>query len=444
MTTLKPKMLSGWGGIQSPGSERRSENLEELTKTATLSRGLGRSYGDSSLPTAGAPPAANTTLADRILSFDPKMGLLKAEAGFPLCDLKRLFLKQGFFTPVSPGTQFVTLGGMVASDVHGKNHHVALTFGEHVQALRLRVADGRIIDCSREENSALFWATIGGMGLTGHILTVSVKLERTPSPWIYQESERVSNIDHFLSALNDAAADWPFTVGWVDCLKRGRNMGRGILIKGRWASADEAPKHDPKPGLSPIVPFNFPNWALNDLSVAAFNQTYYWKHWQTKKRSIVAATPFFYPLDGIQRWNRIYGKAGFTQHQCVIPKSAGPDTVRKYMELLTSLGGASFLCVIKDCGAQGQGMLSFPMPGTSIALDLPVRPGIVELIATLNRFLLNVGGRVYLAKDNFTSAEDFRLMEARLSRFEEVRKEWDPEQRFKSVQSVRLFGDSPN
>ena len=239
----------------------------------------------------------------------------------------------------------------------------------------MRVADGSIVDCSRQEHPDLFWATIGGMGLTGHILDVSVKLESIPTPWIMQESERVPDIDHFLNSLTEAASSWPFTVGWVDCLKRGSSMGRGILMKGRWATPEEAPKHAPAVGLGPIVPFYFPNWALNNLSVAAFNEAYYWKHWQAKKSGVINPNPFFYPLDSIHQWNRIYGRAGFTQHQCVIPKAAGPNTVRKYMELLTKLGGASFLCVIKDCGPQGHGTLSFPMAGTSIALDLPIRPG---------------------------------------------------------------------
>jgi FAD/FMN-containing dehydrogenase len=433
--------LAGWGGIRSPGIEIRSEDLVGLSESTSLSRGMGRSYGDSSLPVAGAAPAANTTLGDRLLAFDPQTRILRVEAGFTLFELRRLLLERGFFTPVTPGTQFVTLGGMVASDVHGKNHHISQTFGEHVQALLMRVADGRIVECSREQHPDLFWATIGGMGLTGHILEVAVRLESVPSPWIYQDFEVIPNIDAFLEALSSAADVWPFTVGWLDCLKTGSAMGRGILFKGRWATAAEAPSSPPKTARGPTVPFRFPSWALNRVSVSLFNEGFYRKHGYGKHNELVSSSSFFYPLDSIRRWNRIYGKAGFTQHQCVIPKSAGPQVVRRYMELLTSLGGASFLCVIKDCGPQGHGTLSFPMPGTSIALDLPVRTGIQEVINTLNRFLIDVGGRVYLAKDNFTRAEDFRAMEPRLERFTEVRKKWDPGLRFRSAQSVRLLGD---
>lgn len=406
-----------------------------------MSRGLGRSYGDSSLPASPAATIVNTTLADRLLSFDEETCVLRAEAGCSLLALNRVFLPRNVFVPVTPGTQFVTLGGMVASDVHGKDHHAHGTIGKHVRSLKMRVADGRIVTCSRTEHADLFFATIGGMGLTGHILEVELAMRRIPSPWIHQTSRRVDDIDDFLEALADAAERWPYTVGWIDCLTRGRHMGRGILMAGDWAPADEAPGRFPHPHPRVSMPFDLPSWFLGRASVAAFNELFYWKHWPRERSGIVHWETFFYPLDAIGDWNRMYGKRGFTQYQCVLPKSAGPEAPRRVLEILTRRGGASFLCVIKDCGPEGEGILSFPMEGVSIALDIPVRDDTQALIDALNEQVLREGGRIYLTKDQFTRREHFWAMERRLPRFLEVRRRWDPEGRIRSAQSVRLFGD---
>ncbi|MGH9335743.1 MAG: FAD-binding oxidoreductase, partial [Vicinamibacteria bacterium] len=263
MPRREPPQLSGWGRIPGPGREVFSENLRRLTEDAVLSRGLGRSYGDSALPPPGVLDVATTTLADRILSFDRTTGWMRAEAGLSLRELNRLFLCRNWFVPVTPGTQYVTLGGMVAADVHGKNHHVEGTFGAHVGALLLRVASGRIIDCSPSSESELFWATVGGMGLTGHILEVEFRMRAIPTPWIFEERERFENIDGLIDGLKRSAKEWPFTVGWIDGVARGRRLGRGLLTRGRWEQPKEAPS-TPPPELTRIaVPFEFPNWALN-------------------------------------------------------------------------------------------------------------------------------------------------------------------------------------
>ncbi|MEM7355563.1 MAG: FAD-binding protein, partial [Acidobacteriota bacterium] len=215
--------LSGWGRLPGPGREVVSEDLAAAAAGAALTRGLGRSYGDSSLPPADRPVAAGSRLADRLLAFDAESGLLRAEAGFSLGELNRIFWPRGFSAPVATGTQYVTLGGMVAADVHGKNHHVAGTFGTHVRRLKMLLADGRSVWCSRDgKHRELFLATLGGMGLTGHILEVEVALARIPSPWIWSESERIADLDQFITKLREAAQSWPFTMGWIDCLKRGR------------------------------------------------------------------------------------------------------------------------------------------------------------------------------------------------------------------------------
>jgi FAD/FMN-containing dehydrogenase len=433
--------LSGWGRIFAPGRSVTSCDLETDSRDAVLFRGLGRSYGDSALPPPSHPVVISTPLADKIRFFDRATGLFRAEAGLSLHEINRLFLREGWFVPVSPGTQFVTLGGMVASDVHGKNHHVDGCFGEHVEALKMRVADGRVLECSMTCEPELFRATIGGMGLTGHILEVEFRLRRIPSPWIWQESRRIGGIEEFVAALKSSARDWPFTVGWIDCLSQGQAMGRGILMCGRWASPTEAPASPPPFRHTLAVPFVFPEIALNPWTVRAFNYGYYNAHRAEVKRGIVHPETFFYPLDVVHEWNRIYGPRGFTQYQCVLPERGDCALTRRFFDLLTRLGGASFLCVIKDCGPEGRGMISFPMPGISIALDIPVRPGIQTMVNTLNDFVAEAGGRIYLTKDAFTRPEHFRAMDPRLESWLAVRRKWNPDGKIRSAQSVRLFGD---
>jgi FAD/FMN-containing dehydrogenase len=421
-----------------PGYQVRSEDLPAITVDVPLTRGLGRAYGDAALPAPGDLRIAGSTLADRVLAFDPATGDLAAEAGFSLDELYRAFLPRGWFTPVTPGTRFVTLGGMVAADVHGKNHHVDGCFGRHVQALTLRVADGRIVTCSREAHAELFAATIGGMGLTGHILAVHCRLVRVPSPWIYQETQRVADIDDFMEALRASAASWPMTMGWIDCLSSGSAMGRGVLFRGRWAEPIEAPSTFPTLHPPVPVPLMFPGGLLGHLTVRAFNTLYY--HLPRPRAGVVHPRTFFYPLDSAGEWHRMYGPRGFTQYQCVLPNAGGHAAARRFLEVVTRRGGASFLCVIKDCGAEGDGLLSFPKPGISIALDLPMRDDTQALIDTLNECVIAEGGRIYLAKDALTRPHHFRAMESRLDRFLEVRRAWDPDGRIRSAQSVRLFG----
>jgi FAD/FMN-containing dehydrogenase len=232
------------------------------------------------------------------------------------------------------------------------------------------------------------------------------------------------------------------TMGWIDCLSRGRHMGRGILMAGRWATASEAPHSPPKESRQKSFPVELPNWALNPLTAGLFNTAYYYRHLRRRASQVVAPDPFFYPLDAILHWNRAYGPRGFTQYQCVLPRAAGAPAVRDFMALLTNLGGASPLCVIKDCGPEGKGVLSFPLEGTSIAIDMAVSPDLQRIVDRLNEFVIAAGGRIYLTKDRFTRPEHFRAMEPRLPKFMELRERWDPQRRLRSAQSVRLFGDA--
>lgn len=436
-------LIAGWGRVGRPGRLMVSNDLRRDSLNANLFRGLGRSYGDSAVPARETDLIVETTLADRIIRFDRDSGGIRAEAGLTLKALNELFLAEGWFVPVSPGTQFVTLGGMVAADVHGKNHHVSGTFGAHVRRLLIRVPEGRLIECGPDREEELFWATVGGMGLTGHILEVEFRLERIPSPWIWCESRRIGSLGDFVRALHEAASQWPFTAGWIDCLSRGRRMGRGILICGRWARPEEAPRKPPLPKKALDFPFDLPSFALSRPLVQAMNEAIFSTHIPAVKRRLMHPEKFFYPLDAIRHWNRAYGSAGFTQFQCVLPDPGDGSAVVPFFRRMTDLGGASFLCVIKDCGPEGKGLLSFPKKGISIALDIPIRRDTPELVRKLNESVLEAGGRIYLAKDLFTRAEDFRKMEPRLGRWLEIRHKWDPGGRLRSAQSIRLFGDPP-
>jgi decaprenylphospho-beta-D-ribofuranose 2-oxidase len=435
--------IAGWGRypvIQ--GFEHVSEDLEAASRDALLVRGLGRSYGDSSLPPHEGQTVINSTRADRLIAFDSDTGILRAEAGFSLFDLNRLFQPRGWTTPVSPGTQFVTLGGMVASDIHGGNHHVNGCFGEHVRALRMRVADGRILEVTEDSEPELFRATLGGMGLTGHILEVEVQLEAIPSAWIWGESEQVHSLEELVVNLRESSSRWPITKSWVDSMKRGPNMGRGIVMRGRWAEPHEAPAKAPAPHTGPTVPVDFPSWVLGPASVSAFNHLYFHKHSRKPKRGVIHPWTVTYPLDAIGSWNRIYGRRGLAQYQCVLPDEDDPNVVRRFFEVLTSSGVASFLTVVKDLGAEGKGMLSFPKRGISIALDIPMHPNKTQAITdALNEVVIAANGRIYLAKDALTRPDHFRAMEPRFEAWNAVRKKWDPDGKIRSAQSVRLFGD---
>lgn len=433
--------LSGWGRTYLPGREVRSEDLAALAARFPLSRGLGRSYGDSSLPARGDAEALGTTLADRILGFDEATGLLRVEAGLCLAELNRLFLPRKWFVPVTPGTKFVTIGGMVASDVHGKNHHVAGTFGRHVDSILIRTGAGEVLRASRREHADLFLATLGGMGLTGHILEVSFFLEKLPSPWIYSESYRISGLDEMLHRIKEDGKKWPMTVAWVDTVATGKKLGRGILFVGRWATAEEAKSVPPGPRPAITMPVTLPSGLLNRLTIGLFNEAVYRSHFRATKSGVVDPDKYFYPLDSIHHWNRGYGKRGVTQHQSVIPNESGAVGIRSMIETLAKANTASFLTVVKDCGAEGDGMLSFPQPGMSLALDLPIGARTQAVIDRLNETVLEHGGRIYLTKDGFTRAEHYRAMDPRVDAFLAVRKKYDPEGRLRSAQSVRLFGE---
>lgn len=438
--------IAGWGGVPAVDAlERVGESLADVCRPASLTRGLGRSYGDASLPARAGATVASTRLGDRVLAFDRTAGVLRAEAGFRLSQLDELTRQAGWVSPVVPGTHHVTLGGMVAADIHGKNHHVAGCFGAHVRSLSIQVADGREIEIGPDREPELFAATLGGMGLTGHVLEVEVQLLAIARPWLLIEIEPVPDVSALVASLRTASRTWPYTVAWADALAHGARLGRGVVIKGRWAEPGEAPATSPirsRVDSRLAVPFDFPSWVLGPVSVGIFNELFYRAHLWTAGRRIVHPDRFFHALDSVRDWNRLYGARGFIQHQSVLPAEAGDAYLVRYFETMASHKAASFLTVVKDCGAEGAGLLSFPRPGISVALDLPMRGAATQaLVDALNRHVIDAGGRIYLAKDALTRREDFALMEPRLAAFDAIRRTWDPERRLRSALSVRLFGD---
>lgn len=370
--------------------------------------GLGRSYGDSGLNADGAVVLAAGL--DRIIAFDPPTRRLRAEAGVSIAALLDLLVPRGFFLPVTPGTRHVTLGGAVANDVHGKNHHGAGTFGRWVRALGLLRSDRRELALTPEDDAdGLFAATIGGLGLTGLITWVEIELLPIGSAAIEAEQAPFGDLDGFFALAAAAEAEgWDYTVAWVDCLARGARLGRGLFSRGRHAPQGGLKAAQPSRLLR--VPLDAPAWALNRLSIGAFNSAYYAKGRLASRRTrAMHYLPFFYPLDGIAGWNRLYGRQGMYQYQCVVPPDAR-DAVRDILETVGKAGEGSFLAVLKTFGElSSPGLLSFPMEGTTLALDFPNRGApTLALLARLDDIVRAARGRLYPAKDGRMPADMFR------------------------------------
>jgi FAD/FMN-containing dehydrogenase len=442
MPTLT-KLISGWGRypVQSCELERPERYADLRPTTDTLiARGQGRSYGDASLNENGR--VILTERIDRMLELDVKQGILKAEAGVTLADILPVIVKQGWFLPVTPGTKFVSLGGCVAADVHGKNHHHDGGFAGHVLGIVLILADGSYKTCSATENADLFWATVGGMGLTGIISEVTLKLIPIQTAQMMVRHHAANNLQHLFQLLQDPALDERYSVAWIDCLARGEQLGRGIAMFGHHATTAEFGRDNPlgiKTKRTRSLPFNFPAWVLNPLSISLFNKLYYYRESRKKSPFISDYDSYFYPLDAIGQWNRMYGKRGFVQYQCVIPEATALEGISALLKELSASRRSSFLAVLKRLGAEGKGLLSFPMPGYTLALDLPLRDKtLFSLLDKLDHIVLQHGGRVYLAKDARISAESFRTMYPGYAEWLKIKKSIDPANRFSSSLARRL------
>ena len=427
--------LSGWGRCPVVEAEMLApDTLEAMRRRLTIAspviaRGLGRSYGDSAL----GPTVLSALRLDRLLAFDAVSGELECEAGVSLDTVLRVFVPRGWFLPVTPGTSFVTLGGAVASDVHGKNHHGAGSFSAHVLGLKILLGNGEVLDCDSSIHAELFRATCGGMGLTGIILAVRLRLVRIPSAWMRTTTLKAKNLDDALD-LFEAGRDATYSVAWIDCLARGKHLGRSLLMLGEH---DEGGSLRDAAGRARSLPFDFPAGLLNHYSIAAFNTLYYHRRLHRKTLGRSHFRPYFYPLDGIGNWNRMYGRPGFLQYQCALPSESGRMGMRRLLQTIAEAGEGSFLAVLKTFGPGNGNPLSFPLAGPTLALDFRNTPKVRQLLDRLDAIVLDHGGRLYLTKDARMSAATFKRSYPRWEEVAEVRARYHAE-RIGSLQSKRL------
>jgi len=434
------KELAGWGRVwRATSPAARPERVadiqgifEDVPGESLLAYGAGRSYGDAALNSGGRSVIMRRL--DRFLDFDPASAQLVAEAGATFSDVIATFLPRGYMPPVAPGTGFATLGGGIANDVHGKNHHQAGSFGHHLEWFDLRLPGGEVQRVEPERDASLFRATLGGVGLTGIIERLCLRLKPVPSNAVIVRKRRIRDLDHYLEAFAEEQDRAEYVVGWIDALAKGRHMGRGILE----AASPALEGLDTTTRKTRRVPVDFPGFALNPLTVRAFNQLYYGRVPAEGTGQKLPYGSFLFPLDSLHDWNRIYGKRGFHQFQCVIPFESGRAGLVEIIDIIVKSGNGSFLAVLKAMGRAGDGYLSFPRPGYTLALDFPNAPGAADIIARLENITCDYGGRTYLAKDSTLAPANLRRMYPELDRFQAVLAGIDPTGRMQSDMSKRL------
>jgi decaprenylphospho-beta-D-ribofuranose 2-oxidase len=442
------RQLAGWGmtspsvaTVHPAGDDSQLIRLvTEAGRRGVLARGLGRSYGDAAQNGGGV--VVDMTARNQVLSVDLATALVTVEAGASLDELMRILLPLGLFVPVTPGTRQVTVGGAIAADIHGKNHHVDGSFGRHVVALDLLCADGTIRELTPA--SELFWATVGGMGLTGLVVRATLKMKRVESAHCLVDTERCADLDDLMARMAEGDHRYTYSVAWIDCLAGGPSLGRSVLTRGWSATRDQLPAKlreqalDFRPKQLAVAPAVFPSGLLNRASVAAFNEAWYRKAPAERRGEVQSIAAFFHPLDGVGRWNRIYGRKGFLQYQFVVPFGA-EETLRRCIQMLSDTGLASFLAVLKRFGESSGGHLSFPAPGWTLALDLPVGAAALGgLLDRLDEEVIAAGGREYLAKDSRLPAAAIARMYPRLDEWRGVRRAADPDGVFTSDLARRL------
>ncbi len=446
------RSLSGWGNTAPSVATVIHRSAAELTRPGALellgdvdrgviTRGLGRSYGDPAQNAGGIV----IRLDEGQIELDEANGTVAAGAGVSLDTLLRRIVPQGWFVPVTPGTRFVTVGGCIASDVHGKGHHADGSFGSHVLAMTMLLADGTTQHITADSHPELWWATIGGMGLTGIIIDATFRLIPIETRHFLVDTERVPNLDELLERMEAADHQYRYSVAWIDLCATGSALGRSVLGRGNHATLDELRSYQPRAALDPLrfdppllpdVPQGLPN-LLNRVSVKAFNELWYRKT-PREHHGIETITGFFHPLDMVGRWNRVYGKSGFLQYQFVVPFEA-VETLRTVVEKVAGNGHASFVNVLKRFGAESGGLLSFPKPGWTLTLDLPAGvDGLGRLLHELDDLVMAAGGRHYLAKDAVTSPEVIRAGYPRFDDWLAIRRRVDPDGLWVSDQARRL------
>jgi decaprenylphospho-beta-D-ribofuranose 2-oxidase len=442
--------LTGWGRTAATRAEvsepTTREQAVELVRGAgargAVARGLGRSYGDAAQNAGGR--VLDMTRMNRVLDVDLDTGTVVCEAGVSLHALIGMMLPFGYFVPVTPGTRYVTVGGAIGADIHGKNHHADGSFTQHVSSMDLLLADGTVRTVTPDGDPELFWATAGGMGLTGVVLTATLRMIPVRTARVRVLARRCQNLDEVMAAMAASDDTYRYSVAWVDCLAKGASLGRSVLEFGEHADVDELPaKHRADPlrfGARPLAtaPAIVPSGLLNRRTVALFNEAWYRKAPKHEHLHYKSIPSFFHPLDGVRDWNRVYGPAGFLQYQYVAPFGS-EDMVRRTLERISTVGAPSFLTVLKRFGPGSPGYLSFPMRGWTLALDFPTgTPGLRELLDWMDEQVLEVGGRVYLAKDSRLDADRLGAMYPRLEEFRKIRAQVDPEGVFVSDLSRRL------
>ena len=407
---MKPnfeKKVTNWGNYPVVKKEIKAEEsydkIRDFLKNhnEVIARGNGRCYGDASLGEA----IFSTKRLNKFISFDRINGVLECEAGVLLSEILEVAVPQGYFLMVTPGTKLITIGGAIASDVHGKGIHC---FSECLIDFSIMIENGEILKCSREENSDKFWATIGGMGLTGIILSAKIRLKEIETAYIKQESIKAENLDEIFE-LFEECKNWTYNVAWIDCLAKGKSVGRSVLQRGEFATKEELPeklKQKPlqlKKKIIPTIPFYFPNFVLNNLTVKIFNFLIYNKQRSKVVKNVVEYESFFYPLDVINDWNKIYGKSGFIQYQMVIPVEKGKEGMKKILETISKSGNGSFLAVLKYIGKNNPlAYNSFPFEGYTLALDFKVNRQLIQLVSNLDKIVEEYGGRIYRTKDSMS------------------------------------------
>jgi len=401
-----------------------------LDNNEIIAFGNGRSYGDSAL----SSNIINVKPHDYFLSFDNTLGLLHIQAGVLLSEVLETYVPKGWFLKVTPGTKFITVGGAIASDVHGKNHHVEGCFSECIKEFEIMLANGNVVVCSKEEEPELFKATCGGMGLTGVIITAKIYLKKINSQYINQTTIKTKNLQETFDAF-EKYQDLPYSVAWIDCLAKEEDIGKCLLMVGDFQD-DADLDYKSKSGLS--IPFTFPSFTLNNLTVKAFNWLYYAKTKQGTSKQRVGIDSFFYPLDAIGHWNRIYGKNGFTQYQFILPKEKSFEGLQKILKTISDSGKGSFLAVLKLYGKGNENYLSFPIEGYSLALDFKIESGVFDLLDKLDEIVLEYKGRIYLTKDVRVCKATFEKGYPQIETFRKYRKDNKMDKKFQSLQSKRV------
>lgn len=432
----KLKKICGWGRypqqealVFTPSSLVSLKNATAWQKDSIIARGMGRSYGDS----ANSSKVLQTQNIDHFIEFDESTGKLTAESGVTLRDILKIIVPKGWFLPVTPGTSYVTLGGAIASDAHGKNHHFAGTFGQHVASLNILLGTGEVVTTSPQVRPDLFHATCGGMGLTGIITNATIQLLPIQSSLINQKTIKADCIEAACEAF-ETNYDSTYSVAWIDCLSQGKNLGRSILMLGEHAEKGEL-DIDLRQKVS--IPISTPSSLLNSLTIKAFN-TAYWSRSKHDQNKIVSLMPYFYPLDIVGEWNKLYGKRGFLQFQCVLPKTDGVANMRKLLTEISKSGEGSFLAVLKQFGGANKNLLSFPTEGYTLALDFKLTSSTLKTVNKLEEMTVDMGGRLYLTKDAVMQEKTFKTTYLNWEKFEEVRSKYGAIGKFSSSQSKRL------